>query len=241
MNKLRQEQSDHQSRPAAERMPDILVHAKHRRRSNAPLQRSQIASEKLRRPAKGFALLASGAFAVMAVVGPYSIGATAASAAPVVKHLKTGDQPQADPTPDDATDDDSQTLAVSDDSDSVNLDRDDAKAKDAAPVPDGAATPASGSPKEYAASQIAKRGWSANNYTCLVKLWNRESGWRTSAANPSGAYGIPQALPGSKMSSAGPDWKHNAHTQIDWGLGYIAGRYGTPCGAWGHSQSTGWY
>jgi hypothetical protein len=61
------------------------------------------------------------------------------------------------------------------------------------------------------------------------------------AANPSGAYGIPQALPGAKMASAGPDWQNSAHTQINWGLGYIASRYGTPCGAWAHSQATNWY
>jgi hypothetical protein len=62
------------------------------------------------------------------------------------------------------------------------------------------------------------------------------------AGNPvTGAYGIPQALPGAKMASAGPDWQNNAHTQIKWGLGYIAGRYGTPCGAWAHSQATNWY
>jgi hypothetical protein len=73
-------------------------------------------------------------------------------------------------------------------------------------------------------------------------LWNKESGWRVNAYNSgSGAYGIPQALPGSKMASAGADWQTNAATQIKWGLGYIKGRYGTPCGAWGHSQSVGWY
>nr|WP_116026463.1 lytic transglycosylase domain-containing protein [Thermomonospora umbrina] len=79
-------------------------------------------------------------------------------------------------------------------------------------------------------------------FGCLVKLWNKESGWRHTAANPSsGAYGIPQALPGSKMASAGSDWRTNPATQIKWGLGYIKGRYGTPCGAWSHSQSRGWY
>jgi hypothetical protein len=61
------------------------------------------------------------------------------------------------------------------------------------------------------------------------------------AENPDGAYGIPQALPGSKMASAGPDWQTNATTQITWGLEYIDGRYGNPCGAWAHSQATGWY
>jgi threonine dehydrogenase-like Zn-dependent dehydrogenase len=84
--------------------------------------------------------------------------------------------------------------------------------------------------------------WGGGEFDCLVALWNKESGWRVNAMNPySGAYGIPQALPGSKMASAGADWETNAATQIEWGLGYIAGRYGTPCGAWGHSQSVGWY
>ncbi|WP_222869958.1 lytic transglycosylase domain-containing protein [Actinomadura decatromicini] len=81
----------------------------------------------------------------------------------------------------------------------------------------------------------------SGQFGCLVNLWNRESGWNTHAANPSGAYGIPQALPGSKMASAGPDWQNNATTQIKWGLGYIKSRYKTPCGGWSHFQSAGWY
>ena len=88
----------------------------------------------------------------------------------------------------------------------------------------------------------ASYGWGDDQFACLVSLWNKESGWRVNAQNKSsGAYGIPQALPGSKMGSAGADWATNPATQIAWGLGYISGRYGTPCGAWGHSQSTGWY
>jgi len=87
----------------------------------------------------------------------------------------------------------------------------------------------------------ANYGWGDDQFACLVSLWNKESGWRVNAANPSGAYGIPQALPGSKMASAGADWQTNPATQIAWGLGYISGRYGTACGAWGHSQSVGWY
>lgn len=87
----------------------------------------------------------------------------------------------------------------------------------------------------------ANYGWGDDQFACLVSLWNRESGWRVNAANSSGAYGIPQALPGSKMASAGADWQTNPATQIAWGLGYIAGRYSTPCGAWGHSESNGWY
>jgi hypothetical protein len=94
----------------------------------------------------------------------------------------------------------------------------------------------------YAHSRFPAYGWGDDQFGCLVSLWNKESGWNYQAYNRgSGAYGIPQALPGSKMGSAGADWQTNAATQVNWGLGYVSGRYGTPCGAWGHSQSTGWY
>jgi hypothetical protein len=94
----------------------------------------------------------------------------------------------------------------------------------------------------YAHSRFSAYGWGDDQFGCLVSLWNKESGWNYQAYNrSSGAYGIPQALPGSKMGTAGADWQTNAATQVNWGLGYISGRYGTPCGAWGHSQSTGWY
>ena len=99
----------------------------------------------------------------------------------------------------------------------------------------------SGSAQQIAAGMVSARGWGSDQFSCLVSLWNKESGWRTTAANPSGAYGIPQALPGSKMASAGADWRTNASTQIRWGLGYIAEVYGTPCSAWAHSQATNWY
>ncbi|WGL53392.1 lytic transglycosylase domain-containing protein [Nocardioides sp. BP30] len=99
-----------------------------------------------------------------------------------------------------------------------------------------------GDPKTLASAMLGNFGWSGDQFGCLESLWNRESGWNVHAANPtSSAYGIPQALPGSKMASAGPDWPNNAETQIKWGLGYIQDRYGSPCGAWGHSQSYGWY
>lgn len=85
-------------------------------------------------------------------------------------------------------------------------------------------------------------GFDLDQMPCLDKLWKKESGWNTKAANRgSGAYGIPQALPGSKMASIGADWRTSAATQIKWGLGYISGRYNSPCGAWSHSQNTGWY
>ncbi len=81
----------------------------------------------------------------------------------------------------------------------------------------------------------------ATQFGCLNDIWERESGWRYNAENASGAYGIPQALPGSKMASAGPDWLTNPATQIKWGLGYIQSRYGTPCNAWAFWQGHGWY
>lgn len=88
----------------------------------------------------------------------------------------------------------------------------------------------------------AARGWGDDQFACLLQLWNEESGWRVNASNSgSGAYGIPQALPGSKMASVGADWQTNPATQITWGLGYIAGRYGTPCAAYSHKSSSGWY
>ena len=81
-----------------------------------------------------------------------------------------------------------------------------------------------------------------DQFPCLDNLWKRESGWNYRASNRgSGAYGIPQALPGNKMAKFGADWATNPATQIKWGLDYIEGRYSTPCGAWSHSQSTGWY
>jgi hypothetical protein len=116
------------------------------------------------------------------------------------------------------------------------------KEKDKDYTAPAAGTPEPGSAKEYAYTQVAARGWSESEYNCLVSLWNRESGWNHYANNASsGAYGIPQALPGSKMASAGADWATNYQTQINWGLGYISGRYGTPCGAWAHSEANNWY
>jgi uncharacterized protein YabE (DUF348 family) len=110
-----------------------------------------------------------------------------------------------------------------------------------ASAPD-APTPSPGTAKAIARQLLTDRGWGDAQYNCLVSLWDNESGWRVHAENSStGAYGIPQALPGSKMSTAGPDWENNATTQITWGLGYISDRYDTPCGAWSYWQSAGWY
>jgi hypothetical protein len=108
------------------------------------------------------------------------------------------------------------------------------------------ATPAppahpSGSAQQIAMSMLSSYGWSSSQFSCLDPLWSRESGWNVTASNPDGAYGIPQAMPGSKMASAGPDWETSAATQIKWGLGYIKDLYGSPCGAWSHEEATGWY
>jgi hypothetical protein len=101
---------------------------------------------------------------------------------------------------------------------------------------------ADGDPKAIASALLGDFGWDSSQFGCLEQLWDRESHWNPHAHNgSSGAHGIPQALPGSKMASAGPDWVDNPVTQIKWGLGYIQGRYGSPCNAWGHSESHGWY
>jgi hypothetical protein len=100
---------------------------------------------------------------------------------------------------------------------------------------------ASGSPEQIAEAMLGSFGWSSSQFSCLYPLWEHESGWSVTAANPDGAYGIPQALPGGKMASAGADWQTDAATQIRWGLQYIQGMYGSPCGAWDHEQATGWY
>lgn len=109
-----------------------------------------------------------------------------------------------------------------------------------APPPGVVVDPAAA--KAYARGAVARYGWGAGEYDCLVRLWTRESSWRADAYNASsGAYGIPQSLPGSKMAAAGADWRTNAATQIEWGLSYISNRYGAPCGAWAHSERFNWY
>lgn len=96
--------------------------------------------------------------------------------------------------------------------------------------------------RQYAFDRLASWGNGQDQMNCLLWLWNRESGWRTNAYNAgSGAYGIPQALPGSKMATAGADWRTSYQTQVNWGLQYITARYGTTCAAWNHAQSVGWY
>ncbi len=105
-----------------------------------------------------------------------------------------------------------------------------------------ATSSAAATAQAIAQGMLPSYGWGSGQFPSLNSLWARESSWNKYAENPySGAYGIPQALPASKMASAGPDWQSNATTQIRWGLGYIRSVYGTPARAWGHELVYGWY
>jgi resuscitation-promoting factor RpfB len=101
--------------------------------------------------------------------------------------------------------------------------------------------PDPGTAQSTAFNLLSSYGFASSQWGCLDDLWQRESGWRYNAENASGAYGIPQALPGSKMASVASDWQTDPTTQIKWGLGYIKSTYGTPCGAWSHEEADGWY
>ena len=99
-----------------------------------------------------------------------------------------------------------------------------------------------GTPRQIARGLLHRFHWSQRQFKYLNWLWDRESSWNKYATNPfSGAYGIPQAVPGSKMASAGPNWRTSATTQIRWGLGYIRDVYGSPQAAWDHELAVGWY
>ena len=106
----------------------------------------------------------------------------------------------------------------------------------------GVATGSVAEYQAYAEKRCFDYGWSDGDFQALVKLWNKESRWNPYASNSSsGAYGIPQALPASKMATYGTDYRTNYKTQIEWGLSYIKSRYGTPTAAWNHSCNKGWY
>ena len=116
------------------------------------------------------------------------------------------------------------------------------RSQERTPLPKLTDIPEGAPPRVIGRFIAAKQGWTGTQWGCLNALWARESGWNTYAMNSSsGAYGIPQALPGYKMASKGSDWRRNPITQIRWGIGYIKGRYGTPCGALYHSNSYGYY
>jgi hypothetical protein len=175
-----------------------------------------------------FAFLTSVAFVLVTIVDP-----TAAFA------LIAGGQAS---TVAPSTPADPNQVFVSNGDHELSVDRNDfttSKIQASAPA---AGFPDPGSAKAIGYEMVLARGWDVSQYNCLVALWDRESHWNVYATNKkSGAYGIPQALPGTKMASNGADWQTNPATQIAWGLGYIAARYGDPCGAWASSQSRGWY
>ncbi|MGA1838691.1 hypothetical protein VD659_17365 [Herbiconiux sp. 11R-BC] len=115
---------------------------------------------------------------------------------------------------------------------------------DSAWVPDSSAVASPADAQAYAASQMSSYGWGGGQFGCLVSLWTGESGWQANAYNASsGAYGIPQSLPASKMATMGADYVTNAATQINWGLAYISDVYGTPCEALSQwtARSPHWY
>jgi hypothetical protein len=133
-------------------------------------------------------------------------------------------------------------LSRSDRRDTVDRGKAQALAVAGGPAVTGSESLADEDPRTIARALLAEFGYSADQFGCLDSLWASESGWRVNADNPSSsAYGIPQALPGSKMASEGADWATNPVTQITWGLGYIRDRYGSPCGAWSFKQGRGWY
>jgi hypothetical protein len=108
--------------------------------------------------------------------------------------------------------------------------------------PGGSFTAAGGGSNRAIGKRMMLQRWPITQWPALNSLWTKESGWNTHALNKSsGAYGIPQSLPASKMASAGSDWRNNPATQIKWGLGYIASVYGSPSKAWSHSIRTNWY
>ena len=121
-----------------------------------------------------------------------------------------------------------------------------AAAPAAAPAPAPAAAPVAiddpAGAQAYAASQLGSYGWAPSQMECLHKLWTKESDWKTTATNPSsGAYGVVQSLPATKMASAGADYRTNYRTQINWGLNYVQERYGSPCGALNFHYANNWY
>jgi resuscitation-promoting factor RpfB len=109
-------------------------------------------------------------------------------------------------------------------------------------MPDHATAASAARARSIARRMLRSFDWTRRQFTYLNQLWERESGWNVFAENRySGAYGIPQALPPTKMAAAGGNWRTSARTQIRWGLGYIKGTYGSPRRAWGHELATGWY
>jgi hypothetical protein len=91
------------------------------------------------------------------------------------------------------------------------------------------------------ARQYVKNAVGIKQYNCIDYVWTRESKWNPLAGSPTGAYGIPQAFPGTKMASAGANWLTSPITQVKWGLSYVKSRYGSACAAYDFWKAHGWY
>ncbi|MGO4594101.1 lytic transglycosylase domain-containing protein [Leifsonia sp. 2TAF2] len=197
----------------------------------------------------GFAFSAAVGFALVNVVDPFSGTTTTPAYAEALQQIPTTERYEGAPSQQ-LTAPDAAAVTITRDPVTVKAKPKPTPTPTPTPVAKKAASsgggssapsapiPSPGTAKDIAYQMLQQRGWGDDQWGCLDQLWSRESGWRVNASNPSGAYGIPQALPGSKM---GPGWETDASVQISWGLGYIAGRYSTPCGAWAHSESDGWY
>lgn len=196
----------------------------------------------------GFAFTAAVGFALVNVVDPFSGTTTTPAYAEAVQNIPTTQRYDGAPAQN-LTAPDAAALTIT--RDAVTVKEKPKPTPTPTPTPSATAAkkssgssapsapiPSPGTAKDIAYQMLQSRGWGDDQWSCLDQLWSRESGWRVNASNPSGAYGIPQALPGSKM---GPGWETDASVQISWGLGYISGRYSTPCGAWAQSESAGWY
>jgi len=110
------------------------------------------------------------------------------------------------------------------------------------PVPIPTSCSAYSGNKAIACALLPEWGFGIDQMSCLIPMWTKESGWNERSRNPSsGSYGIPQALPASRMAQYGADYLTNPTPQIKWGLSYIKSRYGTPCGAWTFWQAHNWY
>jgi hypothetical protein len=177
-----------------------------------------------------FAVFVSAALFVVGNVTPFSsTTATAATLYPIAPGESVLDDPQ-------------QLTVAGDYSHSASRDGYETSEVYVAPVAPAAGVPDPGTAQAIALARVTGIGWGADQYNCLVALWNKESGWNVYAHNASsGAYGIPQALPGDKMAAVGADWATNPATQIEWGIIYIINTYDTPCGAWEFSGANGYY
>ena len=181
--------------------------------------------------AVGGGLLSAGT-PVLDAAGDLAAAATGPSVAPSVSPLSRVELAERARGP----------VSRSDRRDAVDRDKAEALAQPGGQAVTGTESLSDEDPRTIAQALLAEYGYSADQFGCLDSLWTSESGWRVDADNPSSsAYGIPQALPGSKMSSEGADWATNPVTQIRWGLGYISDRYGSPCSAWSFKLGRGWY